>query len=599
MSDYRPPIDDIVFTLEEVAGLGEIAALDAFSGLDTEFVGSALEEAGRFCAEVIGSIHDVSDTVGSVRNADGSVTTPAGFAEVYGKFVESGWPGAAFPEQWGGGGMPFTVGIAVQEMVTTADMAFSLCPMLTFGAIELLLEYGTEEQQATYLEKLITGEWTGTMVLTEPQAGSDVGALTTRAVAADDGTYRITGQKIFITWGEHDMTDNIIHLVLARTPDAPAGTRGISCFIVPKYLVLPDGSIGARNDVSCVSIEHKLGIHGSPTCVLSFGDGDDGAVGYLVGEEQQGMRYMFLMMNNARLQVGLEGLGVAERALQQAAAFSQVRRQGRAIGAPKTESSLIAEHPDVRRTLMLMRSRVEAMRGVMYRNARMIDLRHHAATHAEREHADEMAAILTPISKAWGTDLGVECASLGIQVHGGMGYVEETGAARLLRDARIAPIYEGTNGIQAQDLAMRKLPIRGGDAVREILADIRSTAAALAGVADLADIGASLDASVDALSEASEWLLDRLSDHPNDALAAATPYLEMFGITLGGWALGVSALAAHRRLADPNGKSDFYRDKISTARFYAAHELPRAAGLIGSVTAGADGLFEIAAERLG
>jgi alkylation response protein AidB-like acyl-CoA dehydrogenase len=598
MSDYRAPIDDIMFTIEEVAGLGELAALDAFPGLDPEFVRGALDEAGRFCAEVIAPLHAASDAEGSRRNEDGSVTSPTGFIEAYGKFVESGWPAAAFPEEWGGGGMPFTIGLAVQEMVTTADMAFSLCPMLTFGAIELLLEYGTEEQNATYLEKLITGEWTGTMVLTEPQAGSDVGALSTRAIRQDDGSYRITGQKIYITWGEHDLTDNIIHLVLARTPDAPPGTKGISCFIVPKYLVSADGSVGERNDVTCVSIEHKLGIHASPTCVLSFGDDGEGAVGYLIGEEQQGMRYMFTMMNNARLQVGLEGLGIAERALQKAAAFSRERRQGRAIGAPKTESSPIVEHPDVRRMLMLMRARVEAMRSVMYRNGLMIDLRHHGADEATRSRADELAAILTPISKAWGTDLGVECASLGIQVHGGMGYVEETGAARLLRDARIAPIYEGTNGIQADDLATRKLPLRGGDAVRELLAEMRQTAGEAAS-GELADLAGPLEAAIDALTEASEWLLGRLGEAPNDAKAGATPYLEMFGITAGGWLLAESALAAQRRLADANGDAAFLREKIATARFYAAHELPRVAGLVGSVTAGAEGMFAIPADRIG
>ncbi|MDX1689414.1 MAG: acyl-CoA dehydrogenase [Acidimicrobiia bacterium] len=597
MSDYRPPIDDIVYTLEEVAGLGDLAALDAFSDLDADFVRAALEEAGRFTAEVIGSIHEVSDDQGSRLTDEGEVVTPDGFREAYGKFVESGWPAAAFPEEWGGGGMPFTVGLAVQEMVTSADMAFSLCPMLTFGAVELLLEYGTPEQQATYLEKLVTGEWTGTMVLTEPQAGSDLGALTTRAVRADDGTYRITGQKIYITWGDHDLTDNIVHLVLARTPDAPPGTRGISCFIVPKYLVDADGTPGERNDITTVSLEHKLGIHASPTCVLSFGDEGDGAVGYLVGEEQQGMRYMFLMMNNARLQVGVEGLGVAERVLQQSAAFARDRRQGRAVGAPKTESSPIVEHPDVRRMLMLLRARVEAMRGVMYRTARMIDLRHHAATDAERERADEVAAILTPVSKAWGTDLGVECANLGIQVHGGMGYIEETGAARLLRDVRIAPIYEGTNGIQAADLATRKLPMRDGAAVGDLLDEMRATAKHLAAT-DEATAGALTDA-VEALAEASEWLLGRFGVAPNDTLAGATPYLEMFGITAGGWALGLATLAARRRLGTDGADEAFLRDKIATTRFYAEHELPRVRGLLASATAGAGTMFEVDADRLG
>ncbi|NQV05456.1 acyl-CoA dehydrogenase [bacterium] len=592
MSDYRPPLADISFALTDLVDLERLRTIDEYAHIDADLLDSVLSEAGRFMAEVIAPLCRIGDSVGTIRNEDGTLTTPDGYKEAYAMLVEAGWLAAAFPEQWGGGGLPYVAGMAIQEMLTQSDMAFSLCPMLTYAADELLIEHGTEEQQGTYLEKLVTGEWTGTMVLTEAQAGSDVGALTTKAVPQDDGTYRITGTKIFITWGDHDLTDNIIHMVLARTPDSPPGTRGISCFIVPKFLVESDGSIGAANDVTCVSIEHKLGIHGSPTCVLSFGDAGEGSVGYLVGEENQGMRYMFTMMNNARLQVGLEGLAMAQRSYQQAVEYAIERTQGRAIGAPKTESSPIVDHPDVRRMLMQMRANSEAMRGVMYLNGEAIDL---ATSHPDenvREQASERASILTPISKAWGTDLGVEIASLGIQVHGGMGYVEETGAAQWWRDARIAPIYEGTNGIQAQDLAMRKLPLRGGEAVAELLAEVRSTITDLESAdSDLAVIAGPLADATDALDEAGAWLLACMRESPNDGLAGATPYTTMFGTLLGGWVLARGALAAA-------GTGDFGTAKAATARFYAANMLPTVRGLLSATTAGAADLFVIGPDAL-
>jgi len=588
MSDYTPPIRDIDFTLTDIVDFEGLRATGVFPNADPEIISGALDEVGRFVAEVIAPLGRVGDTQGSVRNPDGSITTPDGYKAAYDLFVGAGWPAVAFPEEHGGGGLPFVFGLAVGEMVTSADMSFSLCPMLTYAANELLLEHGTAEQQDTYLEKLVSGEWAGTMLLTEPQAGSDVGALTAKAIPADDGSFRISGTKIFVTWGEQDLTDNIIHITLARTPDSPPGVKGISCFIIPKYLVNADGSLGERNDLTCVSIEEKVGIHASPTCVLSFGD-EGGAVAYMIGEEHQGMRYMFLMMNNARLHVGAQGLAAAERAFQQALAYAHERKQGRALGAPKGESSLIAAHPDVRRMLLMMKSQIEAMRGVMYKNGEAIDLANHHPDEARRDAAAEQAAILTPVSKAWGSDLGVEVASLAMQAQGGVGYMEETGAPQWWRDARIAPIYEGTNGIQAMDLAARKLPMRGGKAVGDLLTEIRGVAADLDG--DLTPIGEHLTEAVDALDTAGNYLLSRLQENPNDTLAGATPYTELFGIVAGGWVHGLAALAARRRLAD--GADAHLEHRLVTARFYAEHVLSRAPGFLGTITAGAETLYAV------
>jgi len=591
MTDYRPPLTDILFVLNNVAGLPAIAEFDAFPYADPEFIAGALGEAGRFAAEVIAPLNEVGDKEHCTL-ADGKVTTPTGFKEAYQAFVASGWPAVAFPEAWGGGGMPGVVASAVNEMVTTANMAFSLCPMLTYGANEMLLFHSDDEQREMFLRKLVSGEWTGTMVLTEADAGSDVGALTTKVTPADDGTYRMTGGKIFITWGDHDFTDNIVHLVLARTPDAPPGTRGISCFLVPKFLVNEDGSSGELNGVETVSLEDKLGIHGSSTAVLAF----DNSVAYLIGEENQGMRYMFTMMNNARLQVGLQGVSVAERAYQAALEYAQERKQGRAIGTPKGETSFIIEHPDVRRMLMLMKSQIEAARCLVFKTAEAIDVGHHHPDESVRKSADELFAILTPVAKAWPTDMGVEVASLGMQVLGGLGYMEESGMPQHFRDARIAPIYEGTNGIQAIDLVARKLTMRGGDAVGELLDEMRSTASELGKVDDLAPIGAALTDAVDAVGEASVTLLTMMGSDLNDALAGATPYLEMFGLAAGGWLLGVSALAAQEKLND--GDDSFLSAKVYTARFFADHLLPQVRGLLPSATAGAAGLFAIETEHL-
>jgi 3-(methylthio)propanoyl-CoA dehydrogenase len=481
------------------------------------------------------------------------------------------------------------VAVAIQEMLTAANMAFSLCPFLTQGAIDMLLQYGSEAQRETFLPKMVTGEWTGTMNLTEPQAGSDVGALTTKAVPADDGTWRITGQKIFITYGEHDLADNIVHLVLARVPGAPPGTKGISCFIVPKFLVGDDGSLGERNRVQCVSIENKMGINASPTCVMAY----DGAVGYVIGEPNEGMRYMFRMMNNARLSVALEGLALGERAYQQAVAHAHERRQGRAPGAPAGESSPIIDHPDVRRMLLTMKAQIEALRCLAYLTAECLDLAKVHPDEAVRTRRQELADLLTPITKAWGTDLGVELTSLAVQVHGGMGYIEETGVAQHYRDARIAPIYEGTNGIQAMDLVGRKLPMRQGGVVGDFLAAIGATAEELvAVVGDLATIGKRLAEAHASLEQATDWLLANGSADPNNALAGATPYLRMCGIVAGGWLLARSAQAAAFLRDRGEGDGEFLRQKIVTARFYAEQLLPQAAGLAPAVTAGPADLFE-------
>src|ERR687898_1466055 len=526
MSEYSAPLDDMRFVLENVVDLAGLAALPGYEHADPETVFGVLEEAGRFFARECGPLTRGGTTQHGRRNRDGSVTTPEGFARAYRRYVDAGWAGVPFPPEYGGGGFPWLVATAMQEMLTSANMAFSLCPLLTQGAIDMLLHYGSEEQRETYLPKMVTGEWSGTMNLTEPQAGSDVGALTTKAVPVDDGSWRITGQKIFITYGEHDLADNIVHLVLARVPDAPPGTRGISCFIVPKILVNDDGSPGERNHLECVSLEQKMGINASPTCVMAY----DGAVGYLIGEPNEGMRYMFKMMNNARLSVGVEGLSLGERAYQQAVAYAAERRQGRAPGAPAGESSPIIDHPDVRRMLLTMRAYIEALRCLAYLNAESLDLAKAHPDEAVRTKRQELADLLTPITKAWGTDLGVELTSL---------------------------------------------------------AGIAGTADELAGSGDdLAAIGKRLADAHATLKQTTDWLMAGLAD-PNIALAGATPYVRMCGMVTGGWLLARSAPAANRALANGNGDDEgFLRQKIVTARFYAEQLLPQAAGLAPAVQAG-------------
>jgi alkylation response protein AidB-like acyl-CoA dehydrogenase len=592
MSDFRAPTADMQFVLEHVVGVRDLAKLTAFADIDFDVLGDILGEASRFFTEVIAPTNRTGDQQGSRRNDDGSVSTPEGFADAYQHYVAGGWGAMSFDPEYGGGGFPWVVGLAVQEMMTAANMAFSLNPMLTQGSIHALMAHGSEEQRLRWLPKLISGEWTGTMNLTEPQAGSDVGALTTRAEPQPDGTYRIFGQKIFITWGEHDMTDNIVHLVLARTPGAPAGTRGISLFIVPKFLVGPDGRPGERNDIHCVSIEHKMGIHASPTCVLQFGDAGHGAVGELIGDEQSGMRYMFTMMNQARLAVGLEGLALAERSYQQALAYAHERQQGRRPDTPKGESARIIEHPDVRRMLLTMRSQIEALRCLIYLNAISIDRAHFGADEAERHQALELTELLTPLSKAWGTDLGNELTSLGLQIHGGMGYIEETGAAQHYRDIRIAAIYEGTNGIQAIDLVGRKLPMRDGAVVSELLDGMGATVTALRH-ADLPEVADRLEAAAADTKAAAVWLLAKGAGGSDDGLAGATPFLRMLATTVGAWLLGESAVAAARQLAAGSGDPTFLAAKLVTSRFYATQILPQVHGLLPAVTAGAGQLYAV------
>jgi alkylation response protein AidB-like acyl-CoA dehydrogenase len=592
-AEYRPPLDDINFTLNHVAELGSVSKLEGFQHVDPDTASGILAEAGRFFAEVIAPLNRIGDQQGSVLDEEGNVRTPDGFREAYTKYVEAGWGGAHVAEEHGGGGLPYTVGIVIQEMFKTANMAFSLCPLLTQAAIEALIQHGTDRQRADYLEKLVTGEWAGTMCLTEPHAGSDVGALSTKAERQDDGTYRLTGTKIFITWGDQDLTDNIIHLVLARTPDAAPGTKGISLLVVPKFILDAEGAPGARNDIKIVSLEHKVGIHASPTCVVSFGDSGNGATGYLIGEEQEGMRYMFTMMNTARIGVGVEGLAITERAYQQAAGYALERRQGREIGSSVIESSLLVRHPDVRRMLMTMRAYREALRGLIYATARFVDEERSAETPEAREAGAEMVALLTPITKAWTTDVGVEMASLGIQVHGGMGFVEETGAAQFYRDIRIAPIYEGTNGIQAIDLVMRKLPMAGGAVIERLVGMMRTVAERLSDDEELTRFGLHLGDGLEAVEEAVGVLTARIEQSPNDALAGASPFLRLLGTVAGGWLMGKAALAARDMLESGDGDADFLRAKIATARFYGEQILPSVIGLIEAVEAESDVLFAI------
>ena len=472
MSEYAPRLDDINFLLDHVAGLEEISKLNGYQHADPDTVANMLEEAGRFFSEVIAPLNQIGDRQGSVLTEDGTVRTPDGFREAYRKYVEAGWASAHMPEEWGGGGLPYLVGVVIEEMFKTANMAFALCPMLTHGAVEALVTHGSEQLQTTYLEKLVAGEWSGTMNLTEPEAGSDLGALRTRAVPQEDGSYRLFGTKIFITWGDQDLTENVIHLVLARTPDAAPGTKGVSMFLVPKFVPDQNGEPGMRNDLRVVSLEHKLGIHASPTCVISYGEEGEGALGYIVGEPESGMRNMFTMMNAARVGVGMEGVAIAERAYQRALAYAGQRVQGRIIGTTDKQSVPIIEHPDVRRMLLTMKAYVEAMRALLYVVAAEADHWFHGESDERRQQAANRLALLTPVVKAWCTDVGVELASIGIQIHGGAGYIEETGAAQLLRDSRIAPIYEGTNGIQAVDLVLRKLPLEGGAVVTALITEM-------------------------------------------------------------------------------------------------------------------------------
>jgi alkylation response protein AidB-like acyl-CoA dehydrogenase len=570
----------MLLALNHGAGLSAAVKDGHYGAFDSDMTATILEEAGRFASDVLAPLNRVGDQNGT-KLADGKVTTAPGWPNAYRQWTEGGWNAVVGPEAWGGQGLPLAINAACTEIWSAANIAFGLCPLLTASSIEALDMHGSDELKKIYLAKLISGEWTGTMQLTESQAGSDVGALRTRADRMGDGSYRLTGTKIFITYGDHDMTENIVHFVLARLPDAPPGTKGISLFLVPKFFVNADGSLGARNDIYPSGIEHKLGMHASPTCTMTMGD-HGGATGYLVGEENRGMACMFTMMNQARLGVGLEGVGIADRAYQQALAFAQERRQGKAISHTGGGSDPIIMHPDIKRMLLQMRALTAAARTICYATAVAIDVSRRTNDAKVRDEAAARAALLTPIAKAFSTDIGNEVTSLGVQVHGGMGFIEETGAAQHYRDARITAIYEGTNGIQSIDLVMRKLASQGGAAVWSLLDELNDIISEIDKSNDPAfgTTGTKLRDAVAALERSSRWLLERIAAAPNDALAGASPYLRLFGSTLGGCLLAKEALAARAQ----------ERDQRYTvlARFFAENITVHAASLEHMIIDGAE-----------
>ncbi len=592
MTDYFAPVADMRFAAAKLAGFDEVAALPGFEEINLELVESILEEGARFAGGVLAPLNVVGDRQGS-RLENGVVRTPEGWAEAYRGFVDGGWNAVPFDPDHGGQGLPWLVATTLQEMWTSANMAFSLCPMLTQGAVEAISHHGSEQQKATYLPKLISGDWTGTMNLTEPQAGSDVGAVRTRAMPEGDH-YLITGNKIYITYGDHELADNIIHLVLARTPDAPAGVKGISLFIVPKYIVGADGALGQRNDLRCASLEHKMGIHASPTAVMAYGD-NGGAVGYLIGEENKGLQYMFTMMNNARLAVGLQGVAIAERATQHAVAYARDRIQGRDLAGTDPKGVAIIRHPDVRRMLLTMRGLTEASRALAYLAAASLDIAQRHPDPAVRKTRQATVDLLIPVVKGWSTEVGSEVAAIGVQVHGGMGYIEETGAAQFMRDAKIAEIYEGANGIQANDLIGRKLTRDGGATAKAFIADMRAIDGPLAEAGpDLAGLRAALTEGIDALDGATDWILASQKGDPRDAAAGAVPFMRLWGTVAGGWLLAKGAVAVKAALASGEGDPAFLKSKLITARFYGEHILPRAASLKAAATAGSATMMALA-----
>ena len=590
---YRAPVDDIMQTLKSAAGLDGLIERGLLGDVDEVTIRAVIEEAGKFGAEVLEPLSAPGDRAGS-KLVDGRVVTPPGWKEAYQQFAEGGWGSLPAPEAWGGQNLPQIVATAAGEIWNSANLAFGLCPLLTQGAIDAIEAQGSEELKRTYLPKMVAGEWTGTMNLTEPHAGSDLGQLKSRAVKQPDGSYRIFGTKIFITYGDHEMTDNIVHLVLARLPDAPPGTRGISLFLVPKYLVNKDGSLGARNDVICAGLEHKLGIHASPTAVMKYGE-KDGAVGYLVGEENRGLNVMFIMMNAARLAVGTQGVAVAERATQRAVAYARERKQGRAASTKGADMAPIIEHPDIRRSLMTMRALTQAARAICLVTAKETDISRRAKDPSERASAAHRVALLTPVAKAFSTDIGCEVASIGVQVHGGMGFIEETGAAQIYRDARILPIYEGTNGIQAIDLVVRKLPLEGGKVVEAYIGELKRTVddVRASNRPEFGRMGERLGEAVAALAEATRFIGMSLAKNPDAALAGAAPYLRLFGLAAGGVYLARGALAAAR-----NGASGSAGQSIAVARFFAENLATAASGLKDTVIGGAESALALEPEAL-
>ncbi len=587
---YKAPVDDIMFALKTAVDLPGLIESGIYEGLDEETVRAVVEEAGRFGSEVLDPLNWIGDQSRSTVK-DGVVSTPEGWKQAYKAFSEGGWSALPCPEEFGGQGLPGIVSMAACEIWNSANLAFGLCPLLTQGAIDALAAHGSQELKATYLPKMISGAWTGTMNLTESHAGSDLGELRTKAIKQPDGSYKISGTKIYITYGEHGLTENIIHMVLARLPDAPAGTKGISLFLVPKFLVNADGTLGARNDVICAGVEHKLGIHASPTCTMKYGE-KGGAIGYLVGEENRGLLTMFIMMNAARLAVGVQGVSIAERATQRAIDYANERKQGRPPGATGSGMRPIIEHADTRRSIMTMKALTQAARAICLVTAREIDIAHRGRNEGERQAAQAKAALLTPIAKAFSTDIGCEVASMGVQIHGGMGFVEETGAAQYYRDARILPIYEGTNGIQAIDLVTRKLPLAGGKVMEAYIAELNATVDQVKASNQPAfgRMGDRLGEAVAALTEATVWIGKALATNQNGALAGATPYLRLFGLAAGGHYLARGALVASR---DGGGMNH-----IALARFFAENLCVQAQGLADTVTGGADSILGVEPDRL-
>jgi alkylation response protein AidB-like acyl-CoA dehydrogenase len=582
MSNYIAPVKDMLFVLNELAALDRVGQLPGYEEVTPDLAEAILDEAGKFANEVLGPLNVVGDTVGANWN-DHQVTMPPGFKDAYLKFAEGGWNSFDCDPEYGGQGLPRLLSAAVREMWKSANMAFSLCPLLTNGAMEALELSGSPEQKATYLPNMASGKWTGTMNLTEPQAGSDLAAVRSRAEPQPDGTYKIFGQKIFITYGEHDMSENIVHLVLARLPDAPEGVKGISLFVVPKFLVNADGSLGARNDAYCVSIEHKMGIHASPTCVMAFGD-HGGAIGTLVGKANEGLKYMFIMMNAARYSVGLEGLALGERAYQKALTYARERVQGRAIeGSPAPVA--IVHHPDVRRMLMTMRTQVEAMRALAYMVAGAHDAASRHPDPAERQRNQAFVDLMIPVVKGWLTETGNELAYIGVQVHGGMGFIEETGAAQYMRDARITTIYEGTTGIQANDLIGRKMAREGGATLKAVIAMMRESQASANADWTLKGMAEALGSGIDALEKAGEYIVAHYGSDVRVVAVGAVPFLKLMGIVSGGWMMTRAALVARKRVEA--GEDDpFFQAKVISAEFYATNILPASAGLAQIVVGG-------------
>ena len=590
---YRAPVKDIAFSLAAVADIQAVAATGAFPDYDDDVMGAILEAAGQFSEEVLAPLNRPGDLAGA-KYANGAVTAAPGFADAYRQFAEGGWTSLSASAEAGGQHLPKALELAAYETVHAANMAFGLCPMLSLAAIEALEAVGTEEQKAKYLTKLVSGEWTGAMVLTEPGAGSDLGALTATATPNGDGTYALNGQKIFITWGDHDATDNIIHLVLARLPDAPKGPKGISLFLTPKFEVKDDGSLGARSDFRPVGIEHKLGIHASPTCVMSY----EGARAELVGRPNEGLAHMFVMMNAARLAVGVEGVGVAERAYQHALNYALERKQGRSVWSGEA-SAPIFDHPDVRRTLSVMKAKIEAARAICLSTGVAADLARHAATEEDRKRWKGREDLFTPIAKAWSTDIGCEVASLGVQVHGGMGFIEETGAAQYYRDARITPIYEGTNGIQAMDLVGRKLSMDGGASAKALITDFKATLPALGKLYSGKPVER-FQAAIEAVEDATLWMLDRKAepDAAADVLAGADAYLKLLGDVTGGWMLARGALSAKARLDSGDSDTAWLNGKIALYEVYAANVLGHCSSRLAAIGQGGDLLARMSREVL-